>query len=163
MRMQIIDQFLQFWKRKALRIKCEDMSSVHIVNVGPHDLQRYLCLTVIIDNFCNLIDISIPVTTLVEAESPIRHHGRQSHDIGDLMGHVLWGWTCYKIEVEDTSKHIIFQILPRLFCVVDLDVHTIAVHEKDTMCAILTSVVEVEWVVTVQVRASWNAICVSAP
>ena len=102
------------------------LSRIHVIDVRPHRLQWYFGNRVVCNNCSNLIDILHAISTLMEPKAPIWHHSGLADDIAVLLGDVNWAWTGKDVEVDNTTIHIVFEILPRGIAV-DIEIHTIAV------------------------------------
>ena len=87
----------------------------------------------------------------MEPKAPIWHHGGLADDIAVLLGDVNWAWTGKDVEVDNTTDHVVFEILPRGVAV-DIEIHTIAVQHEDTMSlAAAAAMLEVDWMIPVEV------------
>jgi hypothetical protein len=64
--MQMVHNVLHPRQGKSLWVKCEDFAEVHVVNIGPHGLERDVCLAVVGDNFCQHEIVLIAVFALVK-------------------------------------------------------------------------------------------------
>lgn len=122
---------------------------IHVIDVCPHRLQWYLSNRVICNNCSNFIHILHAVSTLMEPKAPIWHHGRLADDLAVLLSDVNWAWTGKDVEVDNTSDHVVFEILPRVIAV-DIEIHTIAVQHEDTMSLLAAAaMLEVNWMIPV--------------
>ena len=127
------------------------LSRIHVIDVSPHRLQWYFGNRVVCNNCSNFVDILHAVSTLVESKAPIWHHGGLAYDIAVLPSDVDWAWTGKDVEVDNTSDHIVFEILPRGIAV-DIEIHTIAVQHENTMgLAAAAAMLEVNWMIPVEV------------
>ena len=100
-------------------------SKIHVINVGPHRLKRNLGLGIVIDGFGDSICVLISVSAIVESKSPIGHHNGQAHNLGILLRNSNRARASHEIEIEHTTKGIVFQVLISAIGIVDLDVHAI--------------------------------------
>lgn len=106
--------------------------------------------------------IVVTVSTVVETKSPVGHHSRQTSNLRVLLGNLNRSRASHEVEIQDTTKGVVFQILVMSIGVVDLDIHTVGVEEEDTMRTSVT-VIEIDWVVTVQVGTLRNTIGILRP
>lgn len=160
--MEIIVNRLHLLERESLGVKREDPSSVHVVDIGPHRLQRNRSHGVVVNHFSNLEGILVSVSAIVVTESPVGHHGGQAHDFGILLCNSHWGWSSDEVEVQDATKSVVLQVLVLALVVVDLDIHAIGVEEEDTMAA-RGPVLVVDGVVSVQVSTGWDSVGILRP
>ena len=87
----------------------------------------------------------------MEPKAPVWHHGRLANNLAVLLSDVNWAWTGKDVEVDNTSDHIVFEILPRGIAV-DIEIHTIAVQHEDTMSlAAAAAMLEVNRMIPVEV------------
>ena len=87
----------------------------------------------------------------METKAPIWHHGGLANDVAVLPSDVNWTRTGKDVEVDNTSNHVVFEILPRRITV-DIEIHTIAVQHKDTVSlAAATAMLEVDRVIAVEI------------
>ena len=139
------------------------LSQIHIVNVGPHCLQRYVGRGVICNNGSDLIDILHSISALVEAKPPIRHHGGLTNHIAVLPSDVDRARASKDVEVDHPANHVVFEILPSRIAV-DLEIHTIAVqHENPMSITTALTILEVDWVVPVKVSSRRDQVRISRP
>ena len=102
--------------------------------------------------------------TLMKTERPVWHLSRKSDDVCVLTGNLRRVALAAgeEVEVEHATNDVVLERRARTLSVVDLDVHTVGVSEEHAMCASRT-VLEVDRVVPVQVRALRDAIRVARP
>ena len=179
--MKVSDELLHLLQWESIRIQCEDLgtvscklpfaivmeliylSQIHVVDVGPHGLQRYISGRVICNNCGDLIDVLHAVSTLMEPKAPIWHHGGLANDVAVLPSDVDWAWASKDIEIDDTTDHVVLKILPSGIAV-DVEIHTIAVQHEDPMSlTIALAVLEVDWVVPVEVSTWRDQVRISRP
>ena len=138
-------------------------SCIHVINVSPHRLQWYFGNRVVCNNCGNFIDILHAVSTLMEPKAPIWHHGGLANDIAVLLSDVNWAWTGKDVEIDNTSDHIVFEILPRGIAV-DIEIHTIAVQHEDTMSlAAAAAMLEVDWMIPIEISPWRDQVRISRP
>lgn len=73
---EVRDDSAHLVELEALRIKREDATAVHVVNVRPHGLKRDASGAVVVDNLGDLEDVLVAVAAVVVAKTPVRLHGR---------------------------------------------------------------------------------------
>lgn len=105
--------------------------------------------------------VPVPVSTLVETESPVRHHGWKADDVRVLLGDLDGVGAGEEVEVENTTDDIVLETV-LLAGVAEFDVHPVGVQEKHAVGA-RGAVLKVDGVVPVQVRVLGNAIGVPGP
>nr|GFD50495.1 hypothetical protein [Tanacetum cinerariifolium] len=69
--------------------------------------------------------------------------------------------TSQKVQVDDTSNSVVFEELA--ICVVDFDVHALRAGEEDAVSAVLTTVVEVDGMSSIQIGSSRSPVCITVP
>ena len=147
-----VDKLAHGGEGETLGVKREGHSAVHVVDVGPHGLERDTGLAVVVDNLSHLEGIAVTIAAVVKAETPVGHHGRESGDLGVLLSNLNGAGTGHEVEVEDTTESVVLKILLTPTILVDDDVHTVGVEEEDAVAARL-AVLVVDGVVAVQVGA----------
>lgn len=160
--MEVADQLSHGRERETLRIQGKDPSAVHVVNIGPHRLKGNAGLAVVVDNLGNLEGILIAVAALVEAKTPVGHHGRDLGDLGVLLGNLDRAGAGHEIEVKDASKGVILEVLTGAAVLVNDDVDAVGVEEQDTVTATL-AVLVVDRVVAIKVRSVRSGVGILRP
>lgn len=97
----------------------------------------------------------------MESKTPVRLHDRLSDNLGVLHSHILGRWPSDEVEIKNTAKGIVLEELA--VGVVDLDVHAVGAEEEDTVGARRAAVVEVDGVVSIQVRSTGDTVCITVP
>ena len=139
------------------------LSQIHIVNVGPHCLQRYVGRGVVCNNGSDLIDILHSISALMETKPPIRHHGGLTNHVAVLPSDVDRARASKDVEVDHPANHVVLEILPSGIAV-DLEIHTIAVQHENPMSIIIAlTILEVNWVVPVEVSSRRDQVRISRP
>jgi hypothetical protein len=64
--MQVVHNVLHPQQGKSLRVKGENLAEIHVVNVGPHRLERDICSAVVHDDFCQHQIVLIAIFSLVK-------------------------------------------------------------------------------------------------
>ena len=95
-------------------------------------------------------DITVTVLALVGTKTPVRHHGRKAGESGVLRCDFLRSRTSKEVEIKNTTKGVVLEVLSVFGRVVDLDVHAGTGEEEDAVGAGFAAVLEVDWVVAVQ-------------
>ena len=102
----------------------------------------------------------------METERPIRHLGRCPDDLRVLLrdfGRLRFA-ARQKVKVEHAANDIIFERGGVISAAVtDLDVHARGTEEEDGVRAALGAMLKVNWMGTIQVRSSRDAIRVACP
>ena len=99
----------------------------------------------------------------MEPKAPIWHHGGLADDVAVLPSDVNWPGTSKEVEVDDPSNNVVFEVLSRGIAV-DIKVHTIAVqHENPVSLTAARAVLEVDWVVSVEVGPWRDQVRISRP
>ena len=177
--MKISDELLHLLQRKSIRIQCEDLwhcqlafgigselihlSQIHVVDVGPHCLQGYVGGRIVRNDCGDLIDILHAVSTLMESKAPVRHHSGLPDDVAVLPSDVDGARTSKDVEIDDPSDHVVFEILP-CGIAVDVEIHTIAIQHEDTVSLTgALAVLEVDRVVSIEVRSRRDQVRISGP
>ena len=177
--MKISDELLHLFQWESIRIQCEDLdnfsfylalggtfvylSQIHVVDVGPHRLQRNVSDRVVCNDCGDLINILHAIPTLMEPKAPIRHHRGLADDVAVLPSDVDRARASKDVEVDDSSDHVVFEILPGGIAV-DVEVHPVAVqHENPMSLSIVLTVLEVDWVVPVEVGSWRDQVRISRP
>ena len=137
-------------------------SAVHIVDVSPHGLEGDPGLTIVIDSLGDIKHVLIAIATLVEAEAPVRLHGRQTNYLGVLLRHLNRAWTRHEIEIQNPAQGVVLQILTRLCSLVDHHIHAVGVQKEDAMCS-GRPVLEIDGVVAVEISTVRNPIGILGP
>ena len=162
--MQMSDQLLHFLQWEAFGIQGKDFAEIHVIDIRPHRLQWDGCRGVVVHNIGHLVDVLHAVTAPMEAQTPVGHHNRQANDLTVLLSNVDRAWTSQEIEIDNATECIIFQILSCRGGIVDLDVHTVAVEEKDAMRFVgCLSVFKIYWMVSIKVRSGWLQVRIARP
>ena len=139
------------------------LSQIHIVNVSPHCLQRYVGRGVICNNGSDFIDILHSISALVKTKPPIRHHGGLTNHIAVLPRDVDRARASKDVEIDHPANHVVFEILPSGIAV-DLKIHAIAVqHENPVSITTALTILEVDWVVPVEVSSRRDQVRISRP
>ena len=84
-------------------------------------------------------------------------HGRQTHHLRILLRYRNWCRPSQEIEIQDSSKSVVLQVLMPAIRVVDLDIHAVGVQEKNTVST-RNPVLKVHRVVPVEIGSIGNAI-----
>jgi hypothetical protein len=71
---QIVNNIAHPRKWKSVGIQGHYIALVHVIDVGPHRLERNSRGRVVRHDLCNSVEIAISVTTLVQAKAPVGHH-----------------------------------------------------------------------------------------
>lgn len=99
----------------------------------------------------------------MKSKAPIRHHGGLADDVAVLPSHVDWARTSKDVEIDDTSDHVVFEILSSGIAI-DVEIHTIAVqHEHAMSLTVALSVLEVDRVISIEVGPRWDQVRISRP
>jgi hypothetical protein len=98
----------------------------------------------------------------VQTETPVRHHNGQTSDFSILLADLGRSLTRHEVEINDTAKHVVLEVLLTVLDV-NLDIHARAGKKEDTMGTTLTTVLEVDWVGSIEVGACWDAVRVTVP
>lgn len=64
--MKDIHQITHLVQGESLGVQSEDTATIHVVNVGPHGLQRNPGAAVVGHSFGNIIDIAVSISAVVE-------------------------------------------------------------------------------------------------
>lgn len=80
-----------------------------------------------------------------------------------MLGDFGRGWSSQEVQVNNASDRVVLKILASFCSVVDLDVHAVAVQEENTVGTICTTVIEVHWVVSVEIAARGNRVSITRP
>lgn len=137
-------------------------AAVHVVDVSPHSLEGNTGLTIIIHGLGDVKNVLITVPALVEAQTPVRLHGRQANNLCILLGYLNWTGSGDEIEIQDSADGVVFQILTGLGSIVDHDVHSVGVEKEDAVGA-RQPVLKVHGMMTIEVGAVWNPIGILRP
>ena len=97
----------------------------------------------------------------MKPKSSIWNIGRETNNARDLLRYLNWRRTCNKIEIENTTNGIVFEILT--LSIIDFDFNTIRVEKYHAMCTILTTVINIRWMSTVEVASCRNTVSISIP
>ena len=139
------------------------LSQVHIVDVGPHCLQGDVSERIVCNDCGDFIDILHAITTLMEAKAPIWHHCGLANDVTILPSDVDWARAGKDVEIDDPSDHVVLEILPG-GVTVDIEIHTVAVqHENPMSLGVVLTVLEINWVVSIEVSSWRDQVCISRP
>lgn len=139
------------------------LSQIHVVDVGPHCLQGNVSNRVICNDCGDLIDILHAIATLMESKAPIRHHCGLANDVTVLPSDVDWARAGKDVEIDDPSDHVVLEILPGRVAV-DIEIHTVAIQHENTMSlGVVLAVLEVNWVVSIEVGSWRDQVCISRP
>jgi hypothetical protein len=98
----------------------------------------------------------------MKTKAPVRHHDGEASDFCILLADLRRSLTSHEIEVNDTTKHVVLEVLLTVLDV-NLDIHAGAGKKEDTMGSALTTVFKVDRVSSIEVGASWNAVRVTVP
>ena len=129
------------------------LPQIHIVDISPHRFQRDVGCRIIRNNGCDFVDILHAVPALMKTETPVWHHDRLTNDFAILPSDVKRARASNNVQVNDTSDHIILEILPTGAGVVDLEIHAIAIqHENSMGLAGTLAIFEIDRMVTVKIR-----------
>lgn len=101
-------------------------------------------------------------SALMKSERPVRHFGRCPNDLSVLACNLcrIRLATSKKIEVKDTADDVVLQSC--LIRVIDFDVHPVRIEQEDTMGS-CRAVLEVYWVVSIQICSGRYPISVARP
>lgn len=182
MLVQVVHELAHLLKGKTLRIQSEHPTAIHVVNVCPHGLQGNVSMAVVVDNLGNIINIAISVAAIMELPSesqpvnkkprlirqtytkgPVGLHRRQTHNFRVLLSHILGCRASQEIEIQNTSNGVVLQVLASIISLINLDIHAVGVQEEDAVCTIVTTVVHVDRVITIQIRILWDTVGIAAP
>jgi hypothetical protein len=144
-----VNEILVLISRESLRVDSEDATTVHVVDVSPHSLERDFSSRVIGHHACDFVDISVSISALMETKTPVGRHERKGGDLGVLLGDVAGRRTSDEVEVENTANDVVLQELLAVL-LVDEDVHAVGIEEEDTVGAAL-AVVKVNGVSSIEV------------
>jgi hypothetical protein len=97
----------------------------------------------------------------MEPQSPVRLHGRKSDNLSILPTDLNRTRSSDEVEVQHTTQTVILQILP-LFRLINKNIHSIRVQKEDSMGA-RSPMLEIDGMVTVEVRAVGDAVAVLGP
>jgi hypothetical protein len=125
------------------------------------NLQRNVGCSVVRNYFSDLPYIAVAILALMESETPVGHHSRETGKSRILYGHILGTGTGQEIKVNNTTKGIVLEELA--VRVVNLNIHTLRTSKKDAMSTVFTSVVKVDGVGAVEVGSWRSAICITVP
>lgn len=64
--MQVGHKLANSFYGKPLLVESKDLSTVHVIDIGPHRLQWDLGLAIVVNHLGNLIDITVAVFALME-------------------------------------------------------------------------------------------------
>lgn len=151
MAVQVVYKLLHQVQWEAYRIQSEDFAEIHVVDVGPHCLKGDIRLTVICHYTSYLVHILHAISALVEAKRPVCLQSRVPDSVSILHCDLLWSRASQEVKIHNASESVVLKILPCLGCVVDLNIHAVGVGKEDCMSARTSTMVEVYWVVTVEV------------
>jgi hypothetical protein len=175
--MQVIIELSHHLEGEPIGIESEDLScqllipllvnttyssKIHVVNISPHRLKRNSSFRIIVDRFSYGKSVLIAISAVVEAEAPVRHHDWQSYNFGILLRDSNRGGSSNKVEVQNSSKSIVLQVLILAVSVIDLDVHAVRVKEEHSMRA-CSPMLEIHGMVAIEVGAIGNGICILRP
>lgn len=110
-----------------------------------------------------LVDVSVAISAIVISKTSIGNHSRQSNNLGNLLCNLSWRWARNKIEIKDSSYRVVLKVLTLTVGVVDFNIHTVRVDEDDAMSSICSSVINIDWVVSIQVFPRWCFVGISSP
>ena len=99
----------------------------------------------------------------MESKAPIWHHCGLANDIAVLPSDVDWARAGKDVKIDDPSDHVVLEILSGGIAV-DIEIHTIAIqHENPMSLSVVLTVLEVDWVVSIEVGSWRNQIRISRP
>jgi hypothetical protein len=95
------------------------------------------------------------------AESPVWHHGRFSRESRVLHRNVLWSGTSKEVQIHNASESIILEVCT--IRIINLDIHALRCGQKHAVCALRTSVVQIDRVRAVKVGSGWSTVSITVP
>ena len=112
-------------------------------------------------NLSNFPDITVTVLALVETEAPIWHLSSSARECGVLDSDLLGRRTSQEVQINNATKGIVLKVLA--IRVVNFNIHTLRAGKEDTVGTILTAVVKVHRVGSVEVGSWRGTVCITVP
>eukprot|EP00162_Nutomonas_longa_P014170 comp21855_c0_seq1/m.49429 comp21855_c0_seq1/g.49429 ORF comp21855_c0_seq1/g.49429 comp21855_c0_seq1/m.49429 type:complete len:488 (-) comp21855_c0_seq1:72-1535(-) len=158
--MQTGDKFVHFVHGIVDRVQGEIAVAVHVVDVGPHDLQRNAGSTVVGNDLLELLDTLVTPAALVESKRPQRDHARSANHLGVLRNHLARGRAREHVKVRNAANHMIGERL----AVLGIDnVHAVRAQQEHPVVGGGAVAAQVEWVGAVQIHVSERCGAVAVP
>ena len=101
------------------------------------------------------------VTTYTK--SPVALHGWEANNLRVLSADILGSRSSKEIEVKNTAKGVVFEILLAVAGLVELHVHSVGVQKEHSVCSLVTTVVVVDRMATIQVAVGGSTGGVTVP
>lgn len=188
-RVQVRHERAHLVQREALRVEREDAPPVHVVNVCPHGLERDVGLAVVVDDLGHVKHVLVAVSggglhvvssachtvnlrhqmrlawhlpALMEAQPPVRRHGRAARNLGVLLDDGGGRLAGKEPKVEHAAERVVLEVLAAVAGLVNDHVHAVGVEEEDAVRAAVP-VLEVDGMRAVQVGARGDAVAVLVP